>query len=106
MSGSYAKSKKCPTGTQSGKQGAKRKGLLTECVGRAAGDGEFSRIIEAAEHLEVVRGAQLLQDSDTHRPGRVLGGDEDAEDLLTPLEAGALPPCRPGCPPMPISVKP
>src|SRR5271156_6606902 len=34
---------------------------------------------EAADHLEVVRGVQLLQDREIHRPGRVSGGEQDAE---------------------------
>ncbi len=45
---------------------------------------------ETTDHLEVVRGAQLLQDREIHRPGWVSGGDQDAEDLLTVLEAGTL----------------
>jgi hypothetical protein len=45
---------------------------------------------EAADHLEVARGVQLLQDREIHRPGRVSGGDQDAEDLLTLLEAGTV----------------
>ncbi len=41
---------------------------------------------EAADHLEVVRSGQLLQDREIHCPGWVSGGDEGAEDLLTRLD--------------------
>jgi hypothetical protein len=46
---------------------------------------------EAADHLEVVRGVQLLQDREIQRPWWVFGGFEDAEDLLASSKPGPLP---------------